>query len=92
MSGLRGRRVLVLVLEDEFLIAVDLVQMLEEIGLCIVGPAASLEAAQRPRRGGAGRARHPLSSSPPAMTMSARRPAPWRWCASPTGRTSSPAP
>lgn len=36
----------VLVLEDEFLIAVDLVQMLEDIGMRVVGPAASIEAAQ----------------------------------------------
>ena len=44
MTAPRGRRVLVL--EDEFLIAVDLVQMLEDIGMCVVGPAPSIEAAE----------------------------------------------
>ena len=43
MSAAGGRRVLVL--EDEFLIAADLVQMLEEIGHRVVGPAARLDAA-----------------------------------------------
>lgn len=43
MTAPRGSRVLVL--EDEFLIAVDLVQMLEEIGMRVVGPAATIDAA-----------------------------------------------
>jgi CheY-like chemotaxis protein len=43
MKGLEGRRVLVV--EDEALIAIDIVTMLEEFGAIVCGPAPTLTAA-----------------------------------------------
>lgn len=72
-ASLAGRKVLVV--EDEYLIADDLAEMLKEAGANVVGPAASLPIAMRILD-------HGEKSTPPSSTSICAK---WKFSRLPTG-------